>query len=188
MLTRMWRYGLVALTMIALFATAQPAAAFTKTGQTGSVGSYKVYDSAGFAGVDCEYTGGNDPYEGELTRIWPYPPDVMARAGVGMQKVGWRYIVQRKLPGQGWSNRVTSRTYTATTDSSHPADLPYELSTRVIVPQGSSGSYRVLYTLFWYGADGRTVTGSVTGRIKYYRATFDIGDTLTRSGSCPDSY
>ena len=186
MFRRVWRAGLAAGAMFTMLIAAQPAAAFHSTGSTGVTGAHSVADTSSNAGATCAYKSGPGQLS-TLTHIYVNAPSVKAAAGHGTEKVGWSFTVQRKIQGHAWANRVTSKTYTASTDSSHSASFAQE-GVKVIVPNGPSGPsafYRVTIKMTWYAANGKSVIGTATGRIDYYYNYFTL-DTTVVHGSCFD--
>ena len=110
-----------------------------------------------------------------------------AASGHGTEKVGWSFTVQRKIQGHGWASRVTSKRFTASTDSSHAASFASQ-GVKVIVPNGPSGpsaSYRVVLNMFWYASNGTSLIGSATGQIGWYYNFFATNTTVVK-GSCSD--
>ena len=186
MLKRVWRTGLAAGAMFTMLLAVQPAAAFQQTGSTGVTGAHSVADTSSDAGATCAYKSGPGQLS-TLKHIYVYPPSMKAAAGHGTEKVGWSFTVQRKIQGHAWANRVTSKTYTASTDSAHNAMFPSE-GVKVIVPNGPSGpsaSYRVTIKMTWYAANGKSVIGTASGRVEWYFNYFTL-DTTVVHGSCSD--
>jgi hypothetical protein len=186
MFRRFWRQGFVAVTVLATLAMAQPTMAFSKTGQTGRIGAYSVTDGVGLSGVTCAYDAGPGSLQ-HLRAMWVTPPLAKAVPGMGSEKVGWSYTIQRKIQREGWTNRVTSKILTKYATSSEYEVLPGGKTVKVILPNGPDGptaTYRAVIKMLWYAADGRTVIGTVSGRMDTY---FVLADERTNThGSCLD--
>jgi hypothetical protein len=167
---------ILAGSLVGLLSIAQPALGFTKLNTTGTVGAYKVLDSQAFPGGLCTYDYSSANQAWKLKHIHVGPPRMKAVPGMGTEKVGWQFTIQRREIGFGgpgpWENRYTSPTFTASTDSTHNAPFNAWEGVKVIVPfqigADASAEYRAKAKLIWYKANGTGVLGSVTGRIDWY--------------------
>src|SRR5215217_3555564 len=92
---------------LTLLAGARTALADTEKGHVGLVGSHSLTDTSGSPGTICTYRA-----NGRLETFKVRPPNVLARnetPGVDQQKVGWRFIIQRKKSADAsWVTYVKS--------------------------------------------------------------------------------
>jgi len=181
-----WRNLLVlASVTVALLVGAQPVAADTELGHTGTVGLHSLLDTPGNPGATCKYKYLSEYQIGRLKRIVVFPPRMRAVAGKDAQTVGWNFTVQRREAGLGgsgpWENRYTSPEMTAVTDDAHNASFD-QASVSVTTPFGPDvedaiALYRVHIKMFWHRPNG-SVQGTAKHRVNYYRSVY-----TNRSGS-----
>jgi hypothetical protein len=173
---------------VATLSLISPALGYVETKTKGTVGAYTVTDTHDSPGAICHYKPTTPASVRELNHIYVNAPDIKAIAGAGMEKVAWRFIIQRmRFGGDTWKRIYRSPLWSNTTDSSHNAAFGQE-GANVTVPQpyatGGYG-YRVIVKSYWYKHDGTTVRGSATGRIEWYALANGVNpgpfDTI-----CPD--
>jgi len=188
------RFALLVGTAVSALTVANPAAAFQQTGTTGTTGAHSVTDTASSTGGICIYKYDTSFDVWELKRIVVNAPKMKAVPGMGSEKVGWSFTIQRRTwsafsnnPGP-WQNRLTSATFTANTNSSTNASFTQQ-GAKVIVPAdpGSDAAwqYRVNIKMTWYKANGTSVLGTATGRVEHY-AGYEETNTLHFKNSCWD--
>lgn len=178
------------ISMISAFTLAalavSPALADQELGHTGTVGYHALRDGADKGGAICRYKGiypspGGYSYEGKLKWIDVRPPKVRSIAGV--QKVGWRFMVERQTDFSGpWILRYTSPIQTDMTNASTNAGFAM-MGINVTVPTSGADdspyySYRVKVKMFWYTGGG-AVQGTATHLVEVYKQVYNnwpIGD------------
>lgn len=167
--------GLTSILVVALFA--QPALAYKEISHTGTTGPHSLGDTQGSPGATCTYGDNNQYNEWRLKHLSVRPPLMKAVSGMGMEKVAWRFTVQRRHGTEGgndpWEDRYTSPNYSATTDSTHNATFVRQ-GIKVIVPGGPTAGagydYRAIVDLTWYKANGTSVLGTARERVDWYTA------------------
>jgi hypothetical protein len=191
---RVRRFALLGGTFVAALSLGQTALAATQTGTTGTTGAHSLSDTQAHPGVICVYYYGNNGSDSyfQNKHIWVNAPHVKAIPGMGSEKVGWRFSVQRKDIGLGgsspWKTTYTSPTWTAMTNSSTNAAFSQQ-GVKVHVPYdfgSDAGSiYRVNVKLFWYKANGTDVKGTASERMTWYDLREEENDTA-KKGNCDD--
>lgn len=194
------RRTLISTISALVFATLaiSPALADRELGHTGTVGFHTLRDSSSKGGAICQYKGiypspGGYSYEGKLKWIDVRPPKVRAIAGV--QKVGWRFMVERQRLANSvgpWVLRYTSRIQTDMTNSNTNASFSMKGINVVVPTSGADDSpeylYRVKVKMFWYKPNG-SVQGTATHLVENYRQVYNdwpIGDdTVTTTDEYP---
>lgn len=189
-----WRRSVVAGAAIATLALvlAQPAMAYTELSHKGQTGPHTLLDTSSRAGGVCAFEYGSSGTLWELTHIYVNPPQVRAISGMASEKVAWSFTIQRKIGGDGrsrpWTNRYTSRKFTAWTDPGNDASFSPQ-GVNVIVPYGPGGSlsarYRAKIKMFWYAQNGTDLLGTATGLVDWYSVERG-SDTQIFHGSCFD--
>ena len=182
----------VAVAVVAALAISQTALGYVETNTSGTVGAHSYTDTSSHQGVICTYKPTTTAGVQKLKRIYVTAPKMKAVPGMGMEMVGFRFIVQRQITGFSgpgkWKTTYTSSIAKAATNASTNANLG-EGSVDVSVPYAygadASATYRVLVKLFWYAKDGSTVIGSASGRLEWYVAYVGL-DSITHKGHCND--
>ena len=170
-----WGLG---LSLVLLLPTATPVAADTELGHRGNVGNHSLGDTENAPGVTCTH----DRRGGRLQEIVVAPP-VIYTSGPILQKVGWRFVIQRKAaPGKPWKNFHTSTIEKADAYTPYWAVL-LARSVSLTVPPGDTKQtrYRVIVTMFWYRDDG-TLDGRARHRVDWYGPYG--ADKLGKKGGC----
>ena len=180
-------------TVAAILMLAQPSLAFVRTGRTGTTGAHVVTDTVSLPGAVCAYRYNSTDDIYKLRHISVYSPRMKAVPGMGSEKVGWRFIVQRQINGitnGPWLNRYTSPLWTITTTSSQYANFAQHegVSVTVPFPYGGEGgaNYRVLLKMTWFGHDGTSVLGTVSGRLEWYDDQQGTPGNIRDRADCPD--
>jgi hypothetical protein len=165
-------WSIVLASIVAVMAVG-PVAADTELGHKGTVGKHSLRDSARQGGIFCRYktlSESKNHYEGKLNRLVVRPPKMRAISGV--QKVGWRFIVQRSNYDGPWKRTYRSPIQTAKAYSHTNASFT-RMSVKVNVPRDgvdgefdASYSYRVIVKMFWYRPNG-TIRGSARHLVDY---------------------
>jgi hypothetical protein len=170
----MFRKTLAGLLAFAFVLTvAAPADAFSGPGGFGS--RVRCYNR----------TVGGDPsgpyWEWELRRLYVTPP-IFAPLTAG-EKVGWRFIVQRKVGDGVWNVRYRSPIQTATASSAGTVShSPMEV--RVGLPADANNAfYRVAIKVYYYRPDG-SVRATAKQGVNEYRVWIDGQFRWNQSGHC----
>jgi hypothetical protein len=175
---------------LATLAVAQPVFA-----ATGTVGFYKVTDTAARPGAIGLYKYNAEDGFGWLKRFYVNPPKMRAVAGMDSQTVGWLYNVQRKICGLGgcgsWTVTYTSPEFKAITDDAHSPAWGQD-SVKVRVPCGhgcedAGARYRINIKMMWHRPNG-SVMGTAKHRIYYYSEQLDTGGSGVSEGTAPDAW
>jgi hypothetical protein len=194
-MSRKLRRGLLIGTAIAAALTmSQPTLAFVQTGSTGRTGAHVVTDTESLPGATCSYRFNSTTGQYKLRHISVFAPRMKAVRHMGSEKVGWRFVVQRRLLTSAgysaWNNRYTSPMWTVMTDASHYADFVGHEGVSVTVPYpyggSNSASYRVLLKMVWYRHDGTTVLGTIDGQFEWYNDYQGRADNIRDRDLCPD--
>ena len=188
------RSPVLAFVSATLFAVlgAGPVLADTELGHTGTVGFHELRDGRN-GGAICRYdelfpSPSNFQYEAELDWIDVRPPKMKAAAG--SQRVGWRFIVERRdylrpeltdwfvvyrsSVQQAVTNTTTNAAFTTMgVRPNVPADRFEELPI---------ASFRVQVKMFWYG-DGQIIEGTATHLVDRYKAIYPTDDLTARTVS-----
>lgn len=179
--------------LIALLLSSGLAVADTPISSSGSVGAHHLADTNVHRGVKCLYQEGGGSGEEVLHQLTVKPPVIFAvdkTGGRDKQLVGWRALIQRR-------NHGAASFVTITTGALHTAfawdDTAASLSTRTYSVTSQFGAdFRVRIAMFWYAANGITVTGQATSEVDWYRKIFhsaDYGDDVrTLHNFCGDYY
>jgi hypothetical protein len=146
---------------------------------SGTPGTYKITDTSGSPGANCNYTP-YDPthYLVSFTVRGPsvkWPSSSSAASG----KVGWRAVVQ-KSGNSGWVTVKTGALSTATankTTATSFAKRTVKYAAQVDAP------FRVVVRLLWYAPDNHVI-GRATHAVAYYRESY-AGWSEPSKGSCP---
>jgi hypothetical protein len=185
-MTRPRRPALLAFISAMLFAVvgAGPVLADLEQGHTGTVGFHELRDTS-TAGAVCRYEeikpspSGVD-YEAELKWIDVRPPKI--RAISGQQRVGWRFIIERRdFDGTlgPWVVKYKSAVQRDVTTSTKNASFAM-MGVRVNVPANNSdeppfSGFRVHVKMFWYHADG-SIQGSAKHLVERYKSVLGNAD------------
>src|SRR5438128_6758695 len=103
----------------ALLSPISPALGYVETKSTGTVGVHSVTDTMAAPGAICHFKATTPSSVRELNHIYVNPPNIKAIAGAGLEKVGWRFVIQRMRFGGGkWKRIYKSPIWTATTTTS----------------------------------------------------------------------
>ena len=164
---------------------AGPVLADTELGHTGTVGFHELRDGRN-GGAICRYeelfpSPSNFEYEAELDWIDVRPPKMKAAAG--RQRVGWRFIVERRdyiRPDlTDWFVVYRSSVQQAVTNTKTNAAFA-TMGFRPNVPADRFeelpiASFRVQVKMFWYG-EGQTIEGTATHLVDRYKAIYANDD------------
>jgi hypothetical protein len=150
--------------------SAGAALADTPISHTGTVGPHHLRDTQAKPGTKCRYEEGGGSGEEVLYDLVVKPPAVFAVDDTPLrdaQKVGWRAMIQRRNHGAASFTTIAS---TSTKKATAYEDMAAPF-TSVDAPVTShfGASFRVRITMFWYAADGTTVTGQATNEVDWYR-------------------
>lgn len=189
-----WQRGLAfSAALLVLVLNTGVASADTVISSSGSVGSHHLRDSNAKPGVKCLYQEGGGSGEEVLYQLTVKPPVMFAVNRTGArdrQLVGWRAQIQRR-------NHGAAAFVTIATGGLHTAnawdDTAATLSARTYGVTSQFGAdFRVRIVMFWYAANGATVTGQATNEVDWYRKIFhsvDYGDDVrTLHNYCGDYY
>jgi hypothetical protein len=140
------------ITLLAVFAVAGPAAAYTAP--------VSAYGNT----VECRYkAGGNGPaYEFKLRRLTVTPPEVYSKTA--HQTVGWRFVVTRSIyyEGEGpWRVTYRSPIQRAPATTTHAAAFTAQTVQVELPVEPRRATYHVTLKLYWYRSDG-TVHSTTT--------------------------
>ena len=183
----------VAAALVCLALTAGTASADTVIGHSGNVGAHHLRDTNAKPGVKCRYQQGGGSGEEILYKLTVKPPVIFAVNKTGArdrQLVGWRAQIQRR-------NHGAAAFVTIATGALHTAfawdDTAASLSARTYGVTSKFGAdFRVRIAMYWYAANGTTVTGQATNEVDWYRKIFhstDYGDDVrTLHNYCGDYY
>lgn len=162
---------------LAIALAGAPLAAATELGHVGRVGAHSLIDSAANGGARCGYVttfqdGGAHWWR--LARIDVRAPRV--RAISGLQRVGWRFIVQRSQDHGPWQVTYRSAIQIATASTTTRAAFS-PMGVKVVVPPPSGQfsnrhHYRVIVKMLWYRANG-TQQGTARHLVDFYREQLD---------------
>ena len=160
--------------------------------QTGTVGIYSLSDTGTSPGVKANYGYVRTYHTWKLGKIVVHAPHMTAVSGKTAQKVGWKFIIQRRFCDFGycgpWSNDYTSRTFTAVTNDATNAAFVDE---SVGVRPGGYGydggyGYRAIVKMLWYRPSG-SLQGTAKVRVFYYELkTGSTTEVITKD--CPAFY
>lgn len=164
---------------------AGPVLADLEQGHTGTVGFHELRDGSN-GGAICRFeevvpSPGNYQYEAELKWMDVRPPKMKAIAGE--QRVGWRFIVQRRDFAGGplgdWFVVYRSSVQKATTDPTTNAAFTL-MGARINVPGDfyddlPASGFRVLVKMFWYDVGG-SIQGTATHLVERYKAVYGNDD------------
>jgi hypothetical protein len=157
---------------------AGPVLADAELGHTGTVGFHELRDGRN-GGAICRYkelvpSPGNYQYEAELKWIDVRPPKMKAIAGE--QRVGWRFIIERRdyvAPTLGdWTVVYRSSVQKAVTDPTTNASFAM-MGSRINVPAEffddvPSSGFRLQVKMFWYDVGG-SVQSTATHLVERYK-------------------
>ena len=177
------RSPILAFVSAVLFAVigAGPVLADVEQGHRGTVGFHDLRDGAK-GGVVCRYRetvpapSGYD-YEAELKWIDVRPPKV--RAISEPQRVGWKFLIERRDVGGDWRVVYKSSTQSDLTSSTTNASFAM-MGAAVNVPADSAddtpqSAFRVQVKMFWYASDG-TIQGSAKHLVERYKSILGNAD------------
>lgn len=180
----------IATAILAAISVSQTALGYVETKTTGTTGAHSYTDTSTHQGVICTYketTGGDQ----KLKRMYVTAPKIKAIPGMGMEKVGFQFMIQRQIVGFStgkWKTIYTSDIATAVTNSSTNANIG-DGSANVTVPYApgadASANFRAKVKMFWYAKNGTTVIGSASGRLEWYVGYVGI-DSYPHEGYCYD--
>ncbi len=181
----------IAGAVMAALMVSQPALGYVETGTTGTVGAHSLTDTMDTPGGACQYMTSTPVTVTKLNHVYVNAPHVMAVDGMGMEKVGWKVIVQRQdwdESGPGaWVNLKSSRLSTAFTDSTHEATFSQK-GLKVTVPYAYGTDfalYRTMAKIVWFKHNGRTKLGTATELIEWYDINGGVNPE-NRNENCPD--
>jgi hypothetical protein len=178
-------WSMVLASLIAVMAVG-PVAADTELGHKGTVGKHSLRDSSRQGGVFCYYktlSESKNHFEGKLNRLVVRPPKMRSISGV--QKVGWRFIVQRSIYDGPWKRTYRSPIQRAKATSNTNASFS-RMSVKVNVPADgleAGYSYRVIVKMFWYRPNG-TIRGSARHLVDYAHYVNYGGDDGIAGAPC----
>lgn len=156
--------GLV-FALIAVIASAAPAAAYTVVSESGEIGYYNFFESTESPRARCIYGGyvGDKQY---LRRIRVGPPTVFA-AHPDYGRVGWRFLIQRLNNDMvTWTTVAKSPIQKARAYLDEPAHFD---AMRVdYSPSNVMRTFRALVVINWYRPNG-TVQGQARIAPDYYQ-------------------
>lgn len=189
-----WQRGIaLSAALIVLMLNAGVASADTDVSFSGTVGMHHLRDTNAKPGVKCRFQEGGGSGEQILYQLTVKPPVIFAVNKTGArdrQLVGWRAQIQRRNAG-------AAAFVTIATGGLHTAnawdDTAAALSARTYGVTSKFGAdFRVRIRMFWYAANGITVTGQATHEVDWYRKIFhsvDYGDDVrTLHNYCGDYY
>ena len=142
----------------------------TPISHSGSVGAHHLTDTHAGPGVKCLYQEGGGSGEEVLHQLVVKPPVIFAvdkTGGRDKQLVGWRALIQRR-------NHGAASFVTITAGGLHTAfawdDTAASFSTQTYSVTSQFGAdFRVRIAMYWYAADGTTVTGRARNEVDWYR-------------------
>ena len=174
------RHPVLAFVSAIMFAViaAGPVLADLEQGHTGTVGFHELRDGSN-GGAICRYeevvpSPGGYQYEAELKWIDVRPPKMKAIAGD--QRVGWRFIIERRDRAGGvltdWFVVYRSSVQKAVTDPETNAMFAM-MGTRINVPAEfyddvPASAFRVQVKMFWYDVL-QNIQGTATHMVERYK-------------------
>lgn len=174
---------------LAVLLVAQPALAEVVLKESGNYGPYEVYDqSAPRRGANCIYETGSHDLDSISVRG---PHNVHSSNNLPtsqLQKVGWRYVIQRQVPRVvgPWSDYFKSSwVYEMVDGNTNPGQFARR---SWIAPENPTGHYRVLIIIKWVKPSTATQTwGTARIRYEWYKAKWK-GNSYVNPDTCLPDY
>jgi len=154
---------------LALVMAASPVFAETQLRHKGKTGTYQLNESSGAPVVTCNYDPDTEKlksFDVQTPTVWSRPQLIYPGPG---QTVGWKVIIQRKLPGHSWKTiyKGPEMMSTAWYDTSAYFDTQHLAPPLPADPPGVFPKFRVLDKLTWYKQTG-PLAGLVKVRYDFY--------------------
>jgi len=174
--------------LIALFATAQPVAAFQIVSASGTYGMFSETDTQAHPGAHCYYHGVNAADQ-NLYQIKIPAPRILAADRTTKrdhQKVGWRYVIQHGKAAGDTTNWVTSYKSSVVKGTAYE-DKAAPFTYRIYPVKFINRWWRVEIVMFWYHpGSSTTVDGKVKLLVEDYKVTYPPNaDTWEPTGCLP---
>lgn len=159
----------IAAALVCLALTAGTASADTSVSSSGTVGPHHLRDTNATPGTKCLYGEGGGSGEEVLDQLAVKPPVMRAVNKTGArdkQRVGWRVQVQRRSGAAAFVTIAQSAVQKAWAWDDTAASFTKRT---VSVTSLYGADFRVHVQMFWYAADGTTVTGQAIHEVDWYR-------------------
>ncbi|MFO1539969.1 MAG: hypothetical protein ACKOTZ_05910 [Chloroflexota bacterium] len=165
--SRALRLGLV-VALLALPLGVLPARAYQQTIVSGAPGVYTIDDTNGQAGATCTLQAKSGVNSDNLVSI--RIRGFYAHGNSASKRyVGYRYLITKKAAAASTYTNVFTSTIRKQLASTSTATYFAERTFQFAAPVANDGArYRVQIRLFWYAADGTTVSAKAGGPLEVY--------------------